>query len=362
MSGTSPYPHQSPSYQSSSYIPKMEANFMKDFACCGRTLDSLHDLIQHYEESHAQSGQISSTTQSIQEPSATEPSLAGGATASERHQRHAPATASGSQNGPASTIQPFQTQQRDLRNNLAGQQSTITHDMDPVGDMEIDDPAPQPAQGSSQFGPATNRIAPLNVSVANAMQHKGLRTSTPTTPATAVPHLPFQHNPTVSSVNTPTLQTHSIQSQQNKSSPDSSVPGTPGEMEHDLSRGYILPMHAGGRVPMSNAEWGAFNFSNSHHMAELYIDEPAKRLFSREGQLQHYFSNAQFAGNPLADRLQEQQLLAGMCGAPNAFPPEDGKPFKCPVIGCEKAYKNQNGLKYHKQVKKKKKEFATGTA
>ncbi|KAF2435586.1 hypothetical protein EJ08DRAFT_555925, partial [Tothia fuscella] len=25
------------------------------------------------------------------------------------------------------------------------------------------------------------------------------------------------------------------------------------------------------------------------------------------------------------------------------------KPFKCPVIGCEKAYKNQNGLKYHKQ-------------
>lgn len=28
------------------------------------------------------------------------------------------------------------------------------------------------------------------------------------------------------------------------------------------------------------------------------------------------------------------------------------KPFKCPVIGCEKAYKNQDGLKYHKQVSK----------
>jgi transcription factor SFP1 len=25
---------------------------------------------------------------------------------------------------------------------------------------------------------------------------------------------------------------------------------------------------------------------------------------------------------------------------------EEHKPFKCPVIGCEKAYKNQNGLKY----------------
>lgn len=28
---------------------------------------------------------------------------------------------------------------------------------------------------------------------------------------------------------------------------------------------------------------------------------------------------------------------------------EEHKPFKCPVIGCDKTYKNQNGLKYHKQ-------------
>jgi len=26
----------------------------------------------------------------------------------------------------------------------------------------------------------------------------------------------------------------------------------------------------------------------------------------------------------------------------------EDKPFKCPVVGCEKAYKNQNGLKYHR--------------
>ena len=28
---------------------------------------------------------------------------------------------------------------------------------------------------------------------------------------------------------------------------------------------------------------------------------------------------------------------------------EENKPFKCPVIGCDKTYKNQNGLKYHRQ-------------
>lgn len=53
MTGTSPFAYQSPSFHSSSYLPKLEANFMRDFSCCGRTLASLHDLLQHYEESHA---------------------------------------------------------------------------------------------------------------------------------------------------------------------------------------------------------------------------------------------------------------------------------------------------------------------
>ena len=39
-----------------------------------------------------------------------------------------------------------------------------------------------------------------------------------------------------------------------------------------------------------------------------------------------------------------QRALAGNTGT-LVIPPEEDKPFKCPVIGCEKAYKNQNGLK-----------------
>src|SRR5215469_18318156 len=54
MTGTSPFAFQSPSFHSSSYLPKLEANFMRDFSCCGVTLPTLHDLLQHYEEAHAQ--------------------------------------------------------------------------------------------------------------------------------------------------------------------------------------------------------------------------------------------------------------------------------------------------------------------
>ncbi|KAL7955617.1 hypothetical protein V8C34DRAFT_237569 [Trichoderma compactum] len=39
-------------YHSSSYLPKLEASFMRDFICCGKTLPNLHDVLQHYEEAH----------------------------------------------------------------------------------------------------------------------------------------------------------------------------------------------------------------------------------------------------------------------------------------------------------------------
>ncbi|KAJ9306051.1 hypothetical protein DTO217A2_4523 [Paecilomyces variotii] len=35
-------------------LPGIEANFMRDFSCCGVSLPSLHNLLQHYEEAHAQ--------------------------------------------------------------------------------------------------------------------------------------------------------------------------------------------------------------------------------------------------------------------------------------------------------------------
>ena len=36
------------------YMPKLEARSMRDFECCGQTLPTLHDLLEHYEAAHAQ--------------------------------------------------------------------------------------------------------------------------------------------------------------------------------------------------------------------------------------------------------------------------------------------------------------------
>ncbi|PRT54144.1 Transcription factor SFP1 [Wickerhamiella sorbophila] len=35
-----------------SYLPSLEADFCRDYNCCGNTLPTLHDLLRHYEDSH----------------------------------------------------------------------------------------------------------------------------------------------------------------------------------------------------------------------------------------------------------------------------------------------------------------------
>lgn len=51
-----PAPHAgyATSLQETGYFPpKMEANYMKDYVCCDIRLDSIHELLQYYEEAYA---------------------------------------------------------------------------------------------------------------------------------------------------------------------------------------------------------------------------------------------------------------------------------------------------------------------
>ncbi|MCJ1228215.1 Transcriptional regulator of ribosomal biogenesis proteins [Toensbergia leucococca] len=382
MQGTSPFPYQSPSFHSSSYLPKLEANFMRDFSCCGQVLPSLHELLQHYEEQHAQqmppSSQKHQMTQINTQPDSKAAIAAGAFETVQQQARQAQqqtrpsapdrtSLASGSnQVGAASG-----TQQRPQSSTIgfAPSQLQAGHDMDDVQDMEMDDdqtanvsqaqyslPGPPRITQRSQFGQtASVQVTPLDINalnMGNSIQgHQGLRNSQPTTPVSAGRSGGFyQNNPTVSSVNTPTLTTHPLQQQQ-INTPDSSTPGTPGELESGFI-GDVGNMSMNNQQFLPNQQHFGFDFGNGNDMLDLCIDEPAKRLFNPNGgfsQSTQYsplkLDGGQYGENSeLARTIREQQRMAGV-------PEPDGaiaKPFRCPVIGCEKAYKNQNGLKYHK--------------
>ncbi|KAJ5126790.1 hypothetical protein N7448_007569 [Penicillium atrosanguineum] len=349
MTGTSPFTFQSPSFHSSSYLPKLEANFMRDFSCCGVTLPTLHDLLQHYEEAHATKSPNQGHRPSQGENRAA---LAAAAIAQQQSQQH------GNQ---GRGLQPDRT--LDMQRKMGQNPLTSQHiDLDTIDDMELDDPmgdddgttsqlfSPQLREGGQGGFGNSNQGPQLNLGM--LPNHQGFNTpSQPGTPVGSARPLSLQNNPTVSSVNTPTLMANPLQNSQFRNTPDSSGPGTPAEIDESVVGGFgDLTMQ--NNMGQNQGQYGRYTGNND--MVDLCIDEPAKRLFSPSGGMgtpnAHFkLSGAQYGPNSdIARRIREQQLLAGVPDTTSILPNEEPKPFRCPVIGCEKAYKNQNGLKYHK--------------
>lgn len=324
---------------------------MRDFSCCGVTLPTLHDLLQHYEEAHATKSPNQGHRPSQGENRAA---LAAAAIAQQQSQQH------GNQ---GRSLQPDRT--LDMQRKL-GQNPLIQHaDLDTIDDMELDDEpmgdgdaapsqlfSPQLREGGQGGFGSSNQGGQLNLGMLPS--HQGFNTpSQPGTPVGSSRPLSLQNNPTVSSVNTPTLMANPLQTSQFRTTPDSSAPGTPAEIDESMVGGFgdLTMQNNMGQNP---GQFGRFTGNND--MVDLCIDEPAKRLFSPNGGMgtpnaQFKLSGAQYGPNSdIARRIREQQLLAGVPDTTVILPNEEPKPFRCPVIGCEKAYKNQNGLKYHKAV------------
>lgn len=354
MAGTSPFGYQqSPSFQSSSYLPKLEANFMRDFTCCNRTLPNLHDLLQHYEEAHAQEPNHPSQKTPTVLQYAQMAGLSSGISNSFGQGSVAPhlstpgsASQRGGQPLNLPTTMPgagLQMPQQGMSAQRDAQSSHMMSDeMDAVGDMEMDD-----AMGPLEMDDGQNAMQQtrqlfgqagrpqLNI---NASLTQGLRTSQPTTPAAA--SFGFQHNPTVSSVNTPTLSTQQGLPSRSQSSFPSPSTAHSGDLDDDLPG---MPM--GGNMNLNNADFGGLGAGTSTPGG--CINDPAKHLFSPNGAATNHQRALQQQLAQLAmdqnQPLSNKELIERF--GPLLLQQEEPKPFRCPVIGCEKAYKNQNGLK-----------------
>ena len=146
MTGTSPFTgFQSPSFHSSSYLPKLEANFMRDFSCCGVTLPTLHDLLQHYEEAHATKSPHQGHRPSQGESRAA---LAAAAIAHQQSQQN---------NGQNRGLQPDKIM--DMQRKLSHPQPSHHHpDLDTIDDMELDEPMGDSDSPSNLFSPPPQSV------------------------------------------------------------------------------------------------------------------------------------------------------------------------------------------------------------
>lgn len=259
-------------------------------------------------------------------------------------------------------------QQSSLPGNPAQAQSPMNDDVDAVGDldmddlMEVDDSQRTMQQTRQMFGQQQRPQLQLNSTGLAGFNQQALRTSTPTTPGAA--GFGFQNNPTVSSVNTPTLGNPPFSSQFPQESPNMTAPS--GDMMDEdmsglpkLSSLSNMNLNLNGLNSLGAAQFGmGFGNGNGNNLNNNNfgtISDPGKQLFSPGGgtnvltpeqqDVQQQFAQFGVDVTTLPPGVDLQGLLQQL--SPLAIQ-EEHKPFKCPVIGCEKAYKNQNGLKYHK--------------
>ncbi|KAK5100414.1 Transcriptional regulator of ribosomal biogenesis proteins [Lithohypha guttulata] len=362
MAGTSPFAfHQSPSYHSSSYLPKLEADFMRDFVCCGTMWKDLHALLTHYEETHAQQEPIESQTGAQHTVPDQRAALASNTRAQIQHEAQKRAA----QEPQGGAVQPALS-----RSGYSNTLQTIP-DMDAVEDMEMDDidgndettpPSNMFTSLSSQNSPSTQFASTAQAQVpqlnTNLMQsHQAYRNSTPNTPTMNRNSAAFQGANISSTLNPNPMQQFQDLHNPYRDTPDSSAPGTPGELDESIMAGIDdMSMQGNAMFNGMNGFGNNFGFGVSNDMIDLCIDEPAKRLFqantsgNSQQAIHQRLGSGQYGPNSeIAKRIREQQVAAGLPDTMNnLLPHEEPKPFRCPVIGCDKSYRNANGLKYHK--------------
>ncbi|KAI0158212.1 hypothetical protein GGR57DRAFT_490838 [Xylariaceae sp. FL1272] len=355
MAGTSPFTGaaQSPSFHSNSYIPKLEAEYLRNFVCCDLKLDTMHDLLRHYETVHTganaqpnrNGGSFQSQPHRLSRPSISMGSARPSSQGFQSQMGYGHTTGMSGANGANGMgFGGMQSGRSSLSMDTNKQQMQSNDDMDAVGDMEMDD-----AVGMMEMDDSSHRTIQQTRQMFGGQQRPQLQlnssglpqalrmNSQPPTPGAS--GFGFQNNPTVSSVNTPTLTTQQSGMDQ---------------------------LGDGADTPIDNSSLDFMDLNsvvgnlNTSALSEFFIQDPAKRLYSPGGgsanqqrvlqqQMQQFgLDQSQFPN--ITDPTHLAALQRAIAN-PDTFtmPPEEDKPFKCPVIGCEKAYKNQNGLKYHKQ-------------
>lgn len=212
-----------------SYLPTLEADYCKDYSCCGQHLPTLHDLLRHYEEAHI----------SLSPPA--DQNLMGSARPNRAH-----------------------------LNNIHNVMETVS-----TNDVFLN------SHQHPQVQPTING-APFQFN----LQHQTINQSF---------GVPQQQNPRAG------LNPNAMAPQH---TPVAAVP--PASLQQHQLPQQVHPQQVHHQAPVSQGRAGGQDDDDN----TMYIDDPARHLYVMENT--------------------------------------EHKPFKCPVIGCEKTYKNQNGLKYHR--------------
>ena len=322
----------------------MEANFWNNLKCCETTFNDLHDLLSHFEEVHSQAPSAFPYRMSISNTPRRKSFAMDGLFSNQKQ----------GGNGRLAGLQSTPMMSQESQDSMFDTKDSIP-EMDTIGDMDMDSADSALFDtGLSSFGKQQSQFSNNDTPSVLDMTNLSGGGSNPTTPRP--PQTGFSQNPMLSSVNTPSFTSSAQHSSQNTPrlaqsnlalNADSSLGAT------QFPSTNTMPFNSQ-MLQRLNNEFSTFDLGGQNDMLDLCIAEPAKALYSENGGINKAaFPHFNFTQNiqpnnsdENARKLQAHRLASGIGKVPN----EEERPFKCPVIGCEKAYKNANGLRYHEKV------------
>lgn len=343
----------------------METSFWHNLKCCGGVFADLHELVHHVEADHKQA------------PS-TNPFALGGLP-----RRKSSSTNPGDW-GASNQLRGFQPWSENRLNGLPSSRfgsgfdggrkpSTIgMQDMDTIGEMEMDDEPTVGGQGYGQYP----QMDGYSTGSTPQMDHTGLPngdSNGQSSQSSSQGEQQMQNTYSNAMLSNMTQQLNTKNQQQQPTQLNFNQPLAFGQSNGmPQANGGFQTQQNPNALPFNtqmfnqlSSSFGKMEFGHDNDMRDLCINEPAKNLYTDDGAFntsqfpQFNFNNGTLNGNPPggggditsnndenAKKLQAQRLAAGV----GKQPTEEERPFKCPVIGCEKAYKNANGLRYHEKV------------
>ncbi|VUG20115.1 DEBR0S6_08284g1_1 [Brettanomyces bruxellensis] len=359
---------------SSSYLADLEANYCKDYSCCGQLLPTLHDLLRHYEEMHIQQEPVVetprahpmngngmdavSTNEVFLNPQDEvggfgqeqgEGKLERGANVGQGRNQGGQMQNNQMQNNQMQNnqlqnnqMQNNQMQNNQLQNNqmqndqlqIDQNQQTASNNYGEDAEMQIDefsfDQVPALTTGQSPVGLEEQFQFQDTPGAAGSLFGSGFplvddghQVGSPLGGASFFGGGLATGASAGASTGTsiggaPGGSGSSTGNQAGGHTGNQVPPGKallhkhPGTSKRDIATGNDRFRHPAPQQhsQQKNYRLGGFTNTPDEEMEDVCIDDPARRLY-------------------VAER-------------------DEDRPFKCPVIGCDKNYKNQNGLKYHR--------------
>lgn len=383
----------SPPGSSSAYLPNLEKQYCKDYSCCGQLLPGLHDLLRHYEEAHISTSpghnHMLHNTGNV--------SIMNNSSNVTLNQM-APANGAGSiqkRRMMALYQQQFQSQHHQMSHNQQQHLHANNGDNPQLSSTMLQQQITTQQQNISQSALISHHIhnnsqhsqhqqqngnqAPVNqsqsgnlvdaVSTNEVFLHTGSRRLNS---ANMVSHTNSNSpassgsnsNTHSSSFNNYSLQMNKqILSQQSrllqKRSPNINTASAGVDldfMDQDIIDDFNQdPAIIGIQTPLtstpSSSSRNPVSIIHSKKKSSVSITSKKTGTDDDEDELDEE-NEDEHDDNDISSIQQHQKQQQAYIDDPArrlyVMDHEEHKPFKCPVIGCDKTYKNQNGLKYHK--------------